>query len=152
MAEPIGRVRNASIDILRGVVMVLMVLDHARDFYFGFRPEATNLAATTEVLFATRWVTHFCAPVFVALAGTSAYFYGRRQGAERLRRFLVTRGLWLIVLELTIVRFAWIPELGYHFSVLQVIWAIGWSMIFLAVMSWLPLTAVLVISAVIVLG
>jgi uncharacterized membrane protein len=146
------RPRTLSIDLVRGTVMVLMVLDHARDFYFGFQPEPTDLATTNVVLFLTRWVTHFCAPAFVFLAGTSAYLYGLRHGKERVVRYLLTRGLWLIVLEVTVVRLAWIPELGYHFSVLQVIWAIGWSMIVLAGLSLLPARAVLAIGALIVAG
>ncbi len=97
--------RTLSIDVARGAVMVLMVLDHARDFFFGFNPEPTDLAATQRAALSTRWVTHFCAPVFVFLAGTSAYLYGRRYGNDRVPRYLLTRGAWLVVLELTIVRF-----------------------------------------------
>jgi uncharacterized membrane protein len=152
MAETGRPARTLSIDLVRGAVMVLMVLDHARDFYFGFRPEPTNLEQTSVILFVTRWVTHFCAPVFVFLAGTSAYLYGRRHGKDRITNYLLTRGAWLVVLELTIVRLGWIPELGYHFSVLQVIWAIGWSMIVLALLSRLPLSVVLAVAAAIVAG
>jgi uncharacterized membrane protein len=141
-----------SIDLVRGMVMVLMVLDHARDFFFGFKPEPTNLEQTNVVLFVTRWVTHFCAPVFVFLAGTSAYLYGRRHGRGGVLQYLLTRGAWLVLLELTVVRLGWIPELGYHFSVLQVIWAIGWSMIVLAFLSRLPLIAVAAFGAIVVLG
>jgi uncharacterized membrane protein len=144
--------RTLSIDLLRGAVMVLMALDHARDFYFGFNPEPTDLATTNVVLFFTRWFTHFCAPVFVFLAGTSAYLYGRRHDAKSVTHYLLTRGAWLIVLELTVVRLGWIPELGYHFSVLQVIWAIGWSMIVLAGLSRLPLGVVAATGAIIVAG
>ncbi len=132
--------------------MVLMVLDHARDFFFGFKPDPTDLVHTNVLLFATRWVTHFCAPVFVFLAGTSAYLYGRRHGRDGLFKYLVTRGAWLVVLELTVIRSGWIPELGYHFAVLQVIWAIGWSMIFLALLSRLPVAAVAAVGAIIVGG
>jgi uncharacterized membrane protein len=132
--------------------MVLMVLDHARDFWFGFNIEPTNLERTTVILFVTRWVTHFCAPVFVFLAGSSAYLYGRRHGKEGVTSYLLSRGAWLILLELTIVRLGWIPELGYHFSVLQVIWAIGWSMIVLSAVSRLPLAGVVAFGGIIVLG
>jgi uncharacterized membrane protein len=152
MTEPARHPRALSIDLVRGAVMVLMVLDHARDFYFGFTPSPTDLATTNVVLFLTRWATHFCAPVFVFLAGTSAYLYGVRHGKENVPRYLLTRGLWLVLLELTLVRFAWIPEPGYHFTVLQVIWAIGWSMIVLAGLSRLPLVAVAVVGALIVAG
>jgi uncharacterized membrane protein len=92
MAEPGRPPRTQSIDLVRGAVMVLMVLDHARDFYFGFNVEPTNLAQTNVVLFVTRWVTHFCAPVFVFLAGTSAYLYGRRHGKDRVTGYLLSRG------------------------------------------------------------
>jgi uncharacterized membrane protein len=152
MAEPGRPPRTQSIDLLRGAVMVLMVLDHARDFWFGFRVEPTNLEKTSVILFITRWVTHFCAPVFVFLAGTSAYLYGKRHGKEGVTTYLLSRGAWLVLLELTIIRLGWIPELGYHFSVLQVIWAIGWSMIVLALLSRLPVTAVAAIGAIIVVG
>jgi uncharacterized membrane protein len=152
MQEPGRPARTLSIDIVRGAVMALMVLDHARDFYFGFRPEPTDLTKTSVILFVTRWVTHFCAPVFVFLAGTSAYLYGKRHGRDGVTTYLLSRGAWLIVLELTIVRLGWVPELGYHFSVLQVIWAIGWSMIVLALLSRLPLAAVIGTGALIVAG
>ena len=144
--------RAVAIDLLRGVVMVLMVLDHARDFFVGLRVRPTDLAATTVPLFFTRWVTHFCAPVFVFLAGTAAYLYGTRHGRAQVSRFLLGRGLLLIVLELTIVRLCWIPDLGYHFTLLQVIWALGWSMIALAGLSRLPWKVLLAVGAVIVGG
>ncbi|HWZ93448.1 MAG TPA: heparan-alpha-glucosaminide N-acetyltransferase domain-containing protein, partial [Polyangiaceae bacterium] len=142
--------RTRSIDILRGTAMVLMVLDHARDFFVGVRGNATNLATTTVPLFFTRWVTHFCAPVFVLLAGTAAYLHSRKHGLNATRYFLWTRGLWLILLELTVVRFAWIPDPFYHFSLLQVIWALGWSMLALSALSYLPERAVLAVGALIV--
>jgi len=144
--------RARSIDALRGTAMVLMVLDHARDFFVGMRGSATNLATTNVVLFFTRWATHFCAPVFVLLAGTAAYLHSQKRGAKATRRFLWTRGLWLILLELTVVRFAWVPDPFYHFSVLQVIWALGWSMLALAALSHLPRRWVVAVGALIVLG
>jgi len=144
--------RTRSIDLLRGTVMVLMVLDHARDFFVGLAHSPTDLATTTFPLFLTRWVTHFCAPIFVLLAGVSAQLYARKHGAEKARRFLVTRGLWLVLLELTIVRFAWTPDPFYHFVLLQVIWVLGWSMLVLAGLSYLPLRVVVAIGVVIVAG
>ena len=115
--------------------MVVMVLDHTRDFYFGFGIDPTDLDETWPFLFFTRWITHFCAPGFVMLAGASAYLYGRKRTASERRRFLLTRGLWLVLLELTVVHFGWHPEPDWHFQMLQVIWAIGWSMVLLAPIS-----------------
>lgn len=126
------RSRDAAIDRLRGAVMVLMALDHARDFFGDTQRVPTDVATTTPALFATRWVTHFCAPVFVFLAGTAAWFYAEARTRRDAARFLLSRGLFLVLLELTVVR------LGWHFDptssnfTLQVIWAIGWSMIVLA--------------------
>jgi len=144
--------RTRSIDLLRGIVMVLMVLDHARDFFVGLAHSPTDLSTTTFPLFFTRWVTHFCAPIFVLLAGVSAQLYARKHGAAQARRFLVTRGLWLVLLELTIVRFAWTPDPFYHFVLLQVIWVLGWAMLALAGLSYLPLRWVVAIGVVIVAG
>lgn len=133
-----GASRQRAMDLVRGLVMVVMVLDHTRDFYFGFGVDPTDLAQTWPALFFTRWITHYCAPGFVMLAGASAYLYGRKRTARERMRFLVTRGLWLVVLELTVVHFGWDPEPRYSFLLLQVIWAIGWSMVLLAPLSWLP--------------
>jgi uncharacterized membrane protein len=144
--------RTRSIDLLRGIVMMLMVLDHARDFFVGIGPGPTALATTTVPLFLTRWVTHFCAPVFVLLAGVSAQLYAAKYGLPQARRFLLTRGLWLVLLELTIVRFAWIPDPSYRFVLLQVIWVLGWAMVVLAGLSYLPRRAVVAVGALIVLG
>jgi uncharacterized membrane protein len=117
--------------------MVLMALDHTRDFFAagGFNPRDVNEPA----LFLTRWVTHFCAPVFVFLAGTSAFLYGERGRTVReVSRFLFTRGLWLVLLEVTIVRFAWTFSVFPDFVPLQVIWVIGISMIVLSGLIHLP--------------
>jgi uncharacterized membrane protein len=138
------RTRIDSIDLLRGIVMVIMMLDHTRDFvhryvFQGFDP--TDLAHTSVKLFFTRWITHFCAPVFVFLAGTGAYLqFARGKSKRELSRFLITRGLWLIVLEFTWVRIAVTFNVDYRFlGVMQVIWAIGASMIVLAALVHLPL-------------
>jgi uncharacterized membrane protein len=136
-----GRPRLDSIDLLRGLVMVLMVLDHTRDFFSagGFNPRDVNDPA----LFLTRWITHFCAPTFIFLAGVSAFLYGAR-GRTRLElsRFLLTRGLWLVLLEVTLVRFAWSFSVFPDFVMLQVIWAIGMSMIVLSALVHLPRWAI----------
>ncbi len=144
--------RDSAIDALRGLVMVVMVLDHARDFWGGIRARPLDLATTTPLLFATRWITHFCAPVFVLLAGTAAYLYGTRHTVAQRTRFLVSRGLVLVLLEVTVIRAIWSPELGYHFTLLQVIWAIGWSMVVLAALSRAPRAVVAAVGAALVLG
>ena len=139
--SPPGGARIDSIDLLRGLVMVVMALDHTRDFFSagGFNPRDVGDPA----LFLTRWVTHFCAPVFVFLAGTSAFLYGARDRTVReVSRFLFTRGLLLVLLEGTVVRFAWTFSLLPEFLVLQVIWAIGVSMIVLAGLIHLPRWAI----------
>lgn len=133
-ALPGARVRIASIDILRGVVMVIMALDHIRDNFHRGAPDPTDLHTTTAFLFFTRWITHFCAPAFVFLSGISAYLAGTRRPPNELGLFLIKRGLWLILLEVTVVSFAFFLDPGFHFILLQVIWAIGGSMIILGVL------------------
>jgi uncharacterized membrane protein len=142
-----GRRRIDSIDLLRGIVMVIMMLDHTRDFVHryalqGFDP--TDLQHTSVKLFFTRWITHFCAPVFVFLAGTGAYLQiGRGKSKNSLSRFLFTRGLWLVVLEFTAVRISVTFNVDYRFlGAMQVIWAIGVSMIVLAILVQLPVRVV----------
>ena len=130
--------RLASIDLLRGLIMVLMALDHARVFIVGFVPDPTNIETTTTALFTTRWVTHLCAPGFLLLAGIAALLQRERRGPLGLARLLFMRGAFLVALELTIVTFAWIPDPGRSLILLQVIWAIGWSMILLAPLVLLP--------------
>jgi uncharacterized membrane protein len=127
--------RIVSIDLIRGAVMVLMAIDHVR-VYSGLPP-----GGPTPGIFFTRWVTHFCAPAFVFLAGTSAFLYGRRH--RDLSRFLVTRGLWLVLLELTVIRVAWTFNLDFdEYLLAGVIWMIGWCMVLMAGLVRLPLPAV----------
>ncbi len=141
LSEALGssnKSRLESIDLLRGVVMVLMALDHARDF-LGFQSvNPTDLAKASAGLFLTRLVTHICAPVFFLLVGVGASLSLRRQSRAALSRFLFTRGLWLIFLEVTVVRFAMQFNVDYHLTMLFVIWALGWAMITLAVLVFLP--------------
>ena len=147
-----ARRRIDSVDVLRGIVMIVMALDHARDYFSNVRFDPLDLARTTPALFFTRWITHFCAPVFVFLAGTGARLSrSRGRSPAALARFLWTRGLWLVLVEVTLVSFGWSFDPGFHTIVLQVIWAIGWSMVFLALLVRLPAAAIGAIGAAIVL-
>jgi uncharacterized membrane protein len=145
--------RLTSIDTLRGLVMILMALDHVRDFFGAPGVSPTNLAQTTVPLFLTRWVTHLCAPVFFLVTGTGAFLSLDRKSVPELSRYLVSRGLWLILLELTVIRC-----LGYQFNVdyqvtlLVVIWALGWAMVALGALVWLPVPAILAIGLVMIAG
>ena len=148
-----ARGRLVSIDVVRGIVMVLMVLDHTRDFFSVARFAPTDLAQTTPALFFTRWITHFCAPAFVFLAGTAAFLTGNRgRTRPELARFLLTRGLWLIVLEVTLVRLGVTFNVTYDLIFLQVIWAIGVSMIVLAGLVFLPRRAIAAFAIVTIAG
>lgn len=146
--------RINSIDTLRGLVMVIMALDHARDLlHFGALTEdPLDLQTTTPYLFFTRWITHFCAPVFVFLSGTSIYLQAQRKTKGELSGFLLKRGLWLIVAEVLLVTPGISFDPAYTFIFLQVIWAIGISMVILAGLIWLPFPVLLVLGALIVLG
>jgi uncharacterized membrane protein len=150
-----ARLRLDSVDLLRGLVIVIMALDHARDFFTNVRFDPTDLTQTTAALFLTRWITHFCAPVFVFLAGTSAYLYqARRKSIGEVSRFLLTRGLWLVLLEWTVIRWAWMFNFNYTTELLfvQVIWVIGVSMIVLAGLVHLPLGAVAAVGIAMIAG
>ena len=146
--------RIQSIDILRGVVMVIMALDHVRDYfhYGSFFVNPTDLETTTPLLFFTRFITHFCAPIFVFLAGTSAFLYGSRKAKPELFKFLFTRGLWLIFLEIVVNTLIWTFDLSYSFIILQVIWAIGLSMICLSFLIFLPKKAILAVGILLIIG
>jgi len=134
--------------------MIIMALDHIRDFFHvdaaRFAPDDPTQA--TVLLFFTRWITHFCAPVFVFLAGTSAYLAMRRKDPSTVSRFLLTRGLWLVVVEMTFVELAVFFNLSYTYVIWQVIWAIGWSMVALSVLVYLPWPALLLFSVAMIAG
>jgi uncharacterized membrane protein len=123
-----------SLDIVRGVVMILMAIDHVR-VYSGL-----PAGGPTPGIFFTRWVTHFVAPAFVFLAGTGAYLHGAKlRDTRALSRFLVTRGLWLVLLELTVIRVAWTFNFDFaHYMLAGVIWMIGWCMVIMAALVHLP--------------
>ena len=132
--------------LLRGIVMILMALDHTRDYSATRRSIPTNLATTTVGLFLTRWITHFCAPTFSLLTGVGAFLMLRRKTKREVSWFLLTRGVWLIVLEATLMRFLWQFNADYHVTFLIVLWALGWSMIVLSVLVFLPTTVIATIS------
>jgi uncharacterized membrane protein len=144
--------RLRAIDLLRGVVIVLMALDHVRYFLSEARFDPTDPGRTTAALFATRWITHLCAPVFMLLAGTGARLaLGRGRDRRSLSMFLVTRGLWLVLLELTVARAAWQFNLDYGYSAALVLWALGWCMVALAALVWLPDRWIVLVGAAMVL-
>jgi len=152
--NPITRHRIQSIDLLRGIVMIIMALDPVRDYFHvqAFTDDPTNMVTTTPWLFFTRWITHFCAPVFVFLSGTSAFLMGQRRTRKQLSKFLITRGLWLVFVEFFIVTLAWTFNPHYNLFILQVIWAIGISMIILGLLVLFPIQAVLAYGLIVVLG
>jgi uncharacterized membrane protein len=130
--------RIVSVDLLRGLVMAVMALDHVRDYFSGAAYPAEDLAHTSVALFLTRIVSHFCAPVFFLLAGTGAYLsLSRGKSLAQVSYFFATRGLWLVALELVVIRLAWNFNLT-TVPVAQVIWALGWSMVAMAFLVWLP--------------
>lgn len=155
-----GRSRIDSIDILRGLVMVIMALDHVRDFFHKAVVEGsgdvatgpTDLDHTTPALFFTRWITHFCAPIFVFLAGSSAYLLSLKKSKKELSGFLIKRGLWLLIVEVVIITLGWTFNPFYNFIILQVIWAIGMSLILLGLVVYLPFNAIFIIGFIIVFG
>jgi uncharacterized membrane protein len=129
--------RIQSVDILRGAVMIIMALDHTRDFFHqpAIIADPLNPAITTIPIYFTRWITHFCAPTFVFLSGVSAYLSSLRKTRAEASLFLIKRGLWLVLVEVTIVTFGITANPFFTFIVLQVIWAIGWSMVVLGILS-----------------
>jgi uncharacterized membrane protein len=146
--------RISSIDLVRGIIMIIMALDHTRDFFHVsanvFQP--TDLTQTNPILFFTRWITHFCAPTFVFLSGTAARISLQRKSKKELSVFLLTRGLWLVILEFTVVRFGVLFNLYYDFNIMQVIWVIGASMIVLSALVHLPEIIVGILGLVFVFG
>ena len=138
--------RIESIDILRGIVMVLMALDHVRGYFFfgSFTSNLTDLSTTTPIFFFTRVITHFCAPVFVLLTGVSAYLYGHKKNKYELSKFLFIRGIWLIFLEIIVNNFLWFFDPSFSMILLQVIWAIGFGMLFLSGLVYLSNKTILI--------
>jgi uncharacterized membrane protein len=146
--------RIQTIDLARGIVMVIMALDHSRDFFHreAFTDDPLNLASTTPVLYFTRWITHFCAPTFVFLSGVSIWLQSKRKTKKELSRFLITRGLWLIFLELVVINFGMLADIHFGTLAIQTIWSIGISMVVLGFVTWLPFKIIFVLGLLIVLG
>ena len=146
--------RIESLDLLKGLVIVIMALDHTRD-YFHFSAlffDPVDPLQSTLPIFFTRWITDFCAPAFSFLAGLSAFMVGKRKTPAELSAFLLKRGLWLVFIELTIITFGWHFDLFFRNFTLQVIWALGISMIILAGLIHLPKTIILIFSCVLIFG
>lgn len=144
-------VRIESVDVLRGLVMVIMAIDHTREFFSNYAGNPTDAATAPGIIYFTRWITHLCAPTFVFLAGTSIYLQSLRKPRPQLARFLVTRGAWLMVLELVVVSSMLTFHPSPHFFMLQVIWVTGVSMILMAGLIYLPLWAVASFGAALIL-
>jgi len=154
MNKPLsGKVRLQSVDMLRGLVMIIMALDHMRDFTTIYHFNAEDLSQTTIPLFFTRWVTHFCAPVFMFVAGVGSGL-GEINGKSKkeLSYFLWTRGLWLVFLEFTVIKLGWAFNFTEPNIILQVIWALGMSMLSLAVLIYIPKKWLLIVGLIMVFG
>jgi uncharacterized membrane protein len=148
MTAPPRPRRIESIDLLRGIVMILMALDHTREYFGATAISPTDLTRTSAALFMARWITHICAPTFFFLTGTSAWLTLGRRTIPQLSRLLITRGVWLVVLELTIVRcFGYQFNVDYRVTMLVVLWALGWAMIVLGLLVHLPMTAITAFGA-----
>ncbi len=148
------RQRILSIDILRGAIMLIMALDHVRDFFHihAWDDSPTNLLTTTPLLFFTRWITHFCAPVFVFLSGISAFLAGQKRTKKEQSIFLIKRGLWLVLVELVVMALILTFNPLYNLFVLQVIWAIGCSMIILSLLARTSMTVIILTGCVLFFG
>jgi uncharacterized membrane protein len=144
--------RVESIDLFRGLVMIIMALDHIRAYlhFDSLMFSPTDLQRTTPALFTTRLITHLCAPAFIFLAGTSAYFISQRKTLKETSFFLITRGLWLVILQVTLIRFTWNFDPKFHFNSSNIISTIGFCMIALAFLIHLRLRAIVVVGLTIV--
>jgi uncharacterized membrane protein len=144
--------RIISLDVLRGIIMVIMALDHVRDYfnYGSFFVDPSNIETTNPALFLTRFITHFCAPIFIFLAGTSAFLYGEKKTKKELATFLWTRGLWLILLEILVNNLIWTFDITYSLMIFQVIWAIGMCMVILSALIYLNKNVLLVLGLILI--
>lgn len=143
--------RVQAIDVVRGLAMVVMALDHTREFWSPTLVRPEDVAQASALLFLTRWITYFCAPTFVFLSGASVYLYQQKQaGRGVVSWFLLTRGLWLVALEVVVV--SWLLHWDYHLILLQVIWVIGWGLVALAGLIWLPRWLLAAVALAIITG
>lgn len=149
-----NRKRILSIDLLRGIIMIIMALDHTRDFFHkdALTGDPLNAATTTAELYATRWVTHFCAPIFVFLSGLSAWLQAQRKSKKELSFFLISRGIWLMVVDIIVMSFVFSFNPQYPVLLLETLWSIGAGMVVLGLMIHLPYSVILATGAIIVLG
>jgi len=152
--SPSVKNRIQSIDVLRGIVMIIMALDHIRDYIHidAMTDDPLNLATTTPALYFTRWITHFCAPVFVFLSGISIYLQSQRKTKKELARFLVSRGAWLIIADLTFMSLGLTADIHFDFFLLETLWSIGISMIILGLLIRLPFKMIFAIGLIILFG
>jgi uncharacterized membrane protein len=152
--DNIKKPRVASIDLVRGIIMIIMAIDHVRDYLFAgsFLYDPLDLSKTNSALFFTRWITHLCAPIFMLLAGTSAYLNGQKKSKAGLSLFLLKRGLWLVFVELIIVNFGWNFNITFPMYLFITIWALGISMIVLAGLIFIPKKMVLCICILLIAG
>jgi len=144
--------RIKSIDIVRGIIMIIMTLDHSRDFLHFPGPSPLDMQTTTVILFFTRWITHFCAPGFVFLSGVSVYLAGQRRTKRELSIFLLKRGLWLILSDILIISLLFTFDLQYHLIILEVLWATGFGMIILALLLRAPMPVITILTFIILFG
>jgi len=149
-----NKTRITSIDLLRGLIMIIMALDHVRDYLFSasFLYDPLDLHQTSGTIFFTRWITHFCAPIFMLLAGTSAYIMGQKKTKKELSVFLLKRGLWLIFLEMIIVNFGWNFNIAFPMFLFITIWTLGVCMIVLAALIHLPKKIMLAFCILLIAG
>lgn len=148
------RNRINSIDLLRGIIMIVMALDHTRDYFHihAFEFDPGDLEKTTPALFFTRWITHFCAPAFALLSGVSININLRKRGKPELVKYLLTRGFWLIILDVVVLRFAFFFNFYYDMTFFSILWMLGWCMVFMAGVIFLPYRVTLGIALLIIVG
>lgn len=154
MTTTFNKPRITSIDFLRGAIMIIMALDHVRDYLYSgsFYFDPLDLEKTSGALFFTRWITHFCAPVFMLLAGTSAFIMSQKKTKKELSAFLVKRGLWLVFLEMIVMNFGWNFNIQFPVFFFITIWALGISMIVLAALIHFPKKIILAFCIILVAG